>query len=243
MKLQVINTIGKNTTLTVKDEMFGQPINEQLLAQAVHVYQANQHIGISKVKTRGEIARTKKKWFRQKGTGNARHGARSANIFVGGGIAHGPKGLKNKTLSLSSKMRKKALIIALSAQAKHIIVCDDIEKLDGKTASGDKLLKAITPEAKRVLVILSEAQDRVLRSLRNIERVLSVQANQVNVLDVVLADSVVITKKALEQLESRLLAKKEPDKKAKETKTESKKTAPKKPAAKTTQKSTKTTKK
>ncbi len=206
MKLQVINTIGKNTTTTVSDQIFAQPMNNQLLAQAVRVYIANQHIGTSKVKTRSEVVRTKRKWYRQKGTGNARHGARSAHIFVGGGVAHGPKGLQKAALKLSRQMKHKALMISLSAQVKNVVVCDDIEKLDGKTASGDKLITAIAPKAKRVLVVLPSFHSNVTRSLRNLERVLMVSANKVNALDVSMADTVIVTKASLKALEDRLMS-------------------------------------
>ncbi|RJR29320.1 50S ribosomal protein L4 [Candidatus Microgenomates bacterium] len=101
----------KASQISVPKEIAGEE-NTALLAQAIHVYRDRQHAGVSRVKTRGEIARTTKKWFKQKGTGNARHGARSAPIFVGGGVAHGPKGIK-RVLTLSKKMKKKALSAAL----------------------------------------------------------------------------------------------------------------------------------
>ena len=72
-------------------KQFAEKENLSLLSQAIHIYRDRAHIGLAKTKTRGEVARTTKKWYRQKGTGGARHGARSAPIFVGGGTAHGPK--------------------------------------------------------------------------------------------------------------------------------------------------------
>ena len=75
MKLQVVHTSGKSTELEVAKAVFGEKPNTSLLAQALRVYQLNQRQGTAKVKTRSEVARTKKKWYKQKGTGGARHGA------------------------------------------------------------------------------------------------------------------------------------------------------------------------
>src|SRR5690554_4960009 len=105
MKLTVITATSKASSIEVSDAVFGQKANPTLLAQAVRVYLSNLRQGTSKVKTRSEVSRTRAKWYRQKGTGNARHGARSAPIFVGGGVAHGPNGQQNWTKSLSRKMK------------------------------------------------------------------------------------------------------------------------------------------
>ncbi|MBI1872200.1 50S ribosomal protein L4, partial [Candidatus Collierbacteria bacterium] len=83
----------KKAAPTLDSRIFDYKVNEALLSQVIHVYRANTHQNTSKVKTRGEVNRTTKKVYRQKGTGNARHGARSAPIYVGGGVAHGPSGV------------------------------------------------------------------------------------------------------------------------------------------------------
>src|SRR3989344_8061779 len=82
---------AKNGVYVLPKEVFGAKINQPLMAQAVRVYLANQRQGNAHTKSRGEITLTTAKWYRQKGTGRARHGAKSAPIFVGGGVAHGPK--------------------------------------------------------------------------------------------------------------------------------------------------------
>ncbi len=204
MKLTVHNTTGKNSTMTVSDEVFGQPENKPLLSQVVRIYLSRLRQGTSKVKTRAEVTRTTKKWFKQKGTGNARHGSRKPNIFVGGGVAHGPNGTANWNLKLSQAVKQKALITALSAQAKQCVVCSDIEKLDGKASSGARLLKAIAPDSHRILVVADQIDDRALRSLQNLENVVVTRAQRLNTLEVFYADTLVFTKKALEALEARL---------------------------------------
>ncbi|MBI2066293.1 50S ribosomal protein L4 [Candidatus Woesebacteria bacterium] len=123
--------------------IFGEKENLPLLAQAVRVYEDRKHLGLAKAKTRAEIERTKKKWYRQKGTGGARHGARSAPIFVGGGVAHGPKGVK-RTLALPVKMKRKALAVALSLKAKEaeVVLVDGLGTLK-KAKDAQKLVNKI----------------------------------------------------------------------------------------------------
>ncbi len=204
MKLRVASTIGKETSLEVRDDVFGVKLNAPIISQAVRVYLSNQRQGTSKVKTRSEINRTKHKWFKQKGTGNARHGARTPNIFVGGGIAHGPTGLQNWNLKMSSALRRSAIVSALSAQVENIIISNDIAQLDGKTASAQKMLNKMVPDAKHILVVLDKPTNLVLRSLRNLENVYVTQAGRLNTYEVAYADVLILTKEAVKMLEERL---------------------------------------
>lgn len=207
MKLRVFSTVGQNSTMSASDAVFAAKKNPQLIAQAIRVYLANQRQATSKSKTRGEINRTKKKWFKQKGTGNARHGARTPSIFVGGGVSHGPTGHENWSLKLAASQRKAALTATLSAQAEHIVVSDDLNQLDGKTASAQKLFTKMVPEAQHVLVILPKATPMVMRSLRNLERVYITSADRVNTYEVAYADAIVLTKESVQMLENRLARK------------------------------------
>lgn len=218
MKLTKVNLTGANSSLTANDEVFGSVVNETLLAQAVRVYLSNKRQGTSYAKTRGEVNRTKKKWYKQKGTGNARHGARSANIFVGGGAAHGPKGNTDWTLKLTAVLKKKAMISALSAQASKVIVSDDIMNLSGKTKDAVALLAKVAPTAGKILVVINKSEENVLKSLRNLETVLVVSASRVNTLEVVYADAIIMTSDALQAVEARLLGEVEEVKKVKRSK-------------------------
>ncbi len=207
MNLTVASTIGQSRSMTVSDAVFGAVINPELISQAVRVYMSNQRQGSSKVLTRSEVSRTKKKWFKQKGTGNARHGARTPNIFVGGGVAHGPTGLQNWNLKMSASMKKAALISALSAQVKNITVADDLNQLDGKTSSAEKMLLKMLPEAAHILVIVDKVEPMVIRSLQNLESVLIVSADRVTTYDIAFADGIVMTSGAVKTLEDRLTKK------------------------------------
>lgn len=190
--------------LSVNEAVFAAPVNQVLLAQAIRVYLSNQRQGTSQVKTRSEVSRTTRKWYRQKGTGNARHGSKKAPIFVGGGVAHGPTGQENWSRSLTRQLKRKALISAMSAQADNMIVASGLSDLSGKTKEAAELLSKMKIEAKKVLIILADFDEQVLRSLRNLAQVQIAQADQVNVYDIASADQIVLTKEAVEVIEKRL---------------------------------------
>ncbi len=207
MNLTVASTIGQSSSMNVSDSVFGAVINPELIAQAIRVYLSNQRQGSSKVLTRSEVSRTKKKWFKQKGTGNARHGARTPNIFVGGGVAHGPTGEQNWNLKMPAAMKKAALISALSAQVKNITVSDDLNQLDGKTSSAEKMLLKMLPDAAHILVVVDQVEPMVIRSMQNLQNVLIVSAERVTTYDIAYADGIVMTKNAVKVIEERLTKK------------------------------------
>ncbi|OGJ15784.1 MAG: 50S ribosomal protein L4 [Candidatus Pacebacteria bacterium RIFCSPHIGHO2_01_FULL_46_16] len=179
-------------------------INTRLVSQAVNILRSNQRQGTSKVKTRAEVSLTKKKMYRQKGTGNARHGAKSVNIFVGGGVAHGPTGKANWDRSLSQTMKRQALKHALAMQVAVIVVVPELNTLTGKTKIAAELLKKTAPGAQHMCIVLERADEKSLRSLRNIASVTPVLAAQLNVLHVVQADKILFTAQSLALVEARI---------------------------------------
>ena len=117
MQLAIHDMAGKNVgSAELPAEVFEAPINAALMHQALVRQLANARLGTHKTKSRGEVDRTKAKWYRQKGTGRARHGSRNANLFVGGGVAHGPKP-HGYTKKMPRRMRRAALRSALSVKA------------------------------------------------------------------------------------------------------------------------------
>ncbi len=197
----------KETKKEFKSPILALSDNAFLMSQAIRVYLANQRQGTSKTKTRGEVCRTKKKWYKQKGTGGARHGARSANIFVGGGVVHGPDGNQNWSLRLNKKIRNKAFIDIFSRQAKEnkIIICDQINDLDGKTKNAYSLFNKYLNSYKRVLIITDSHQELIIRSFNNIENALVKTAKDVSLLEISLASLIIMTTKSFDCLEVRLL--------------------------------------
>src|SRR3989338_3509182 len=124
------------TEASLPSVFFAKKPNLTLLSQAVRVYLSNQRTAQAKTQTRAEVNRTTKKIYKQKGTGGARHGSRKAPIYVGGGVAHGPRGMQNYKMSLSSPLKKLALSVALSAKfVKKEISVADVEKIEAKSKS------------------------------------------------------------------------------------------------------------
>ena len=192
----------KKGTVLLPEALFGQKPNAVLIAQAVRVFLSNQRSAHAKVKGRGEIQGSTRKIYKQKGTGGARHGARSAPIFVGGGIAHGPHGIENYNLVLPRTLRKKALISALSARAQNgSISIAEFDKVETKTG---KMAKALQKMALKKPLTMVYTENEVWRVCRNIADLNLVVANQTSAYHVLLGNSLIITPRALEALEVRL---------------------------------------
>lgn len=209
LKIDVYNTKGeKSGKITLPKEIFATPVNKQLVAQAVRVYLSNQRQAHAKTKTRGEVKGSGRKIYRQKGTGRARHGDRYAPIFVGGGLAHGPRGVENWQLKMSKKMRRQALFSALTSKSKEkrIIVVEGLEKIKPKTKEMVKILAKIT-NGKKVLLVLPQVLENVLRSARNIKGIKLIQAQQLNTYQVLNSDSLILLEPSLKVIKETFLKK------------------------------------
>jgi large subunit ribosomal protein L4 len=163
--------------------------NLYLLAQAIRVYEDGLHLGLSKTKTRSQISATKKKVYRQKGTGQARHGAKSAPIFVGGSKAHGPKGNK-RVLNLPKKLKLKALNEALTikAQRGELVVVSGVIKVK-KTSEVKKLISSLIKsmgleKTANFSFVFSDKDHEAIKFIRNISNVKILVKNQINALRV-----------------------------------------------------------
>jgi large subunit ribosomal protein L4 len=205
MTLKSVTTSGK-AGKEIASALFDAAGDAKTVAQAVRVFLSNQRQGTAKVKTRGEVDRTKKKWYRQKGTGGARHGARSANIFVGGGVVHGPTGTTDWTLRMSKPMKIAALRAALSMQAKdgNIMVIEGVEKMGAKTKEVAAMLKSLELTDSKTLIVISETHENLIRASRNIESVLCTRADRLNTFEIMNAHKVLMTPEAVTVLEGRL---------------------------------------
>lgn len=184
LKAQVYSAKGTKLGTVSLPKEFEAKENLTLLAQAVRVYEDRAHPGLAKAKTRGEVSRTKKKWYRQKGTGGARHGAKSAPIFVGGGVAHGPKGVKRQ-LTLPAKMRQKALGVAIVTKIKNkeAIAIDGLAKIS-KTKEIDALIKKLAKnlglKVKKFTFVLSRQNSGIKKASRNLKSVKTVSFGDLN---------------------------------------------------------------
>lgn len=177
------------------DKVFAVKASPALLAQAVRVFLGNQRQASAQTKSRGQVEGSTRKIWKQKGTGRARHGSIRAPIFVGGGIAHGPKGNQNYSGKLPTKMRRLALLGALSAKAgaKNVSVISNVEKSTGKTKQMSWLV-----DGKSTLVVTTSDQEKFNRSCKNLDRVDVTPANLLNAYTVLAHKKLVLTKPALE---------------------------------------------
>ena len=206
MKIAKITPTGKQSSVTVADEIFALVPNQDLIAQSIRVYLSNQRQGTSKTKTRSEINRTTAKWYKQKGTGRARHGSRNAPIFVGGGIAHGPKGVENWSLQMSAKQRNLALKSALSAQIEIIAVSDIPLETEGKTKYAQRFIDVAAPKQEKCLLVYDQQSEAVVwRSFANLSNVVLQTAEGLNTYQVAAAQKIIFTSKGLSALTNRLL--------------------------------------
>lgn len=210
ISIDVVDTKGKaDGTVAVPGEMFAADVNTVLMAQAVRVYLANQRQGTSRTKSRGEVQGSTRKIYRQKGTGRARHGGIRAPLFVGGGIAHGPKP-RDFSMSLPKKMRKQALFSALTnkLQEKQLKVVSGFEKLPAKTKDMASAIQALgLLEKKQSILVVTNNTESVVRAARNIENVSLLPASQINTYAVLSATTVVVMKDALKTMEESFLGK------------------------------------
>ena len=208
MNIKVYDTKGKELeSWKLEDGLFGNK-NDAILSQAVRIYTSNSHQKTHKVLTRGEVNGSTKKIYRQKGTGNARHGAKYAPIFVGGGIAHGPTGVRPENMILPKAMRRAALASAMQSKmaTNAIVGISGVKKFAGKTASMVKLLSSIASHPKnKVLIVTNDKATTLYQSIGNLQGVSMKRAALVNALDLVAADSLNITKKALSTISGRAI--------------------------------------
>lgn len=204
LSVSLFNTAGKESgTIMLPKELFGVEVNKDLLNQYVYVYRMNQRQGTVSTKTRSEVRGTTKKIYRQKGTGGARHGARKAPIFVGGGVTFGPKP-RVIVRNLSKKMKKQALASALSyalTEQKVAGVQDTVLSMEAKTKNVVAWLKNAGLSAKKVLFVLpTEKAELFVRASRNLGQITCVAANQINAYEVLKAPKIVFVESAVTKM-------------------------------------------
>jgi large subunit ribosomal protein L4 len=205
MKIDVKNISGKKVgTVDLSDDVFAIEPNVTVMHQALVRQQANARQGTHKAKTRSEVQGTTAKWYRQKGTGRARHGDRKAPIFVGGGQAHKPLP-RDYTQKMPRKMRRLALRSALSVKAASsaIVVVDMLVFDDPKTVNMQEMLDNLKLQGSAV-VLLPERNENVEKSARNLEDVKTLRADYLNIRDLLGYDYVILPKDAVSVIEGNL---------------------------------------
>ena len=202
MLISIYDMEGEKTgDVELRADIFEAPVNVPLMHQAFERQRANARQGTHKAQTRSEVNRTTKKWYRQKGTGRARHGSRSANLFVGGAVAHGPR-VRDYSKKMPRKMRQAALRSALSAKAadEAIVVVNGLEMDVPRTKRVAGTLEAVGADGS-VLLLLPGRNEVVEKSARNLPDVKVLNANYLNIRDLLSHDKILITMDSLKVIE------------------------------------------
>ena len=200
-EMKVLDMSGAQVgTIDLCDSVFAVEVNEAILHAAVRMYLLNQRQGTQSALTRTEVSGGGKKPWRQKGTGRARQGSTRAPQWTHGGVVFAPKPRSYRT-AMNKKARQLAIKSALSSKVAggEFVCVDAITASEYKTKTMVNMLKAIGAEGK-ALVVLSEKNDMVVRSLANIPGVKTAYANTINVYDILNCDNLVMAKGAVEQI-------------------------------------------
>ena len=207
MKLDKISIDGKKDSIEVLDNIFSAKINHKLVSAVLYKTNANYKGRHAKTKQQNEVKGPTSKIYAQKGTGNARHASRKAPIFVGGGVAHGPKGEKSyKTRKLNKKEKKIGLasIISEKNNLNNLIILEDFNKSILKTKEMLSILKKI--EATNSVIILDKgSHDKIGRSLKNLPNVKVLDTKNIVLYDLIKYKKVVFTETSIKELEKRYL--------------------------------------
>jgi len=205
VSVKVVNMAGEEVgKMNLDGSVFGIEAHNQAMFNSIQVEQSNARQATAKTKVRHEVSGGGKKPWRQKGTGRARAGSSRSPIWVGGGTVFGPVGTQNFTLSQNKKEHQLALRSALSLKApKDLIVVDEIKFASKKTKEFAAMLTAINA-GNKVLMVVSELEENLVRSVRNVNYAKVVSCDNVSVYDVMNADKLVMAKDAVKLVEEAL---------------------------------------
>ena len=205
MKINKINLNGKKDSIEVLDKIFSAKINKKLVNNVLYKTNANYKGRHAKTKQQNEVSGPTSKIYAQKGTGNARHASKKAPIFVGGGIAHGPKGelaYKKRKLNKTEKRQSIASLISEKIKNKDLLIFSDFISEIKKTKEMNLILKKY--EISNSLIILDKpSKEKIERSIRNIPKIKVTDVNHFSAFDIVKFKKVVFTETSVKELEKR----------------------------------------
>ena len=205
MKIETFDIEGNKNSIEVLDKIISSKVNKRLVDTVLYKTNANYKKRKAKTKQKNEIIGSTAKIYAQKGTGGARHASRKAPIFVGGGVAHGPKGetkYKIRKLNKSEKKNSIASLITEKNNLKNLIIFFDFKKDIKKTKEMSKILKKFN--ATNSLIILDKnSKDKIHRSIKNIPNVKVTDVNHFSAYDVVKFNKLIFTETSIKELEKR----------------------------------------
>jgi large subunit ribosomal protein L4 len=205
MKIDKINLNGKKDSIDVEDKIFSGKINKKLVDNVLYKTNANYKGRQAKTKQQNEITGSTSKIYAQKGTGNARHASRKAPIFVGGGVAHGPKGklaYKKRKLNKSEKKLSIVSLITEKNQLNDLVITSDFVNEIKKTKEMNSLINKF--EIKNSLMILDkQSKAKIEKSIRNIPNVKVTDINHFSAFDIIKFKKIVFTESSVKELEKK----------------------------------------
>ena len=205
MKIEKLNLNGQKDSIEVLDKIFSAKINKRLVDNVLYKTNANYKGRHGKTKQQNEITGSTSKIYAQKGTGGARHASRKAPIFVGGGVAHGPKGqlaYKKRKLNKSEKKLSIASLITEKNKLNNLIIFNDFGSEIKKTKEMNAIVKKF--EITHSLIILDKlSKEKVEKSIRNIPNIKITDVNHFSVFDIIKFKKVVFTESSVKELEKR----------------------------------------
>ena len=205
MRINKLNLDGKKESIEVLDKIFLAKINQKLVNNVLYKTNANYKKRHAKTKQQNEVSGPTSKIYAQKGTGNARHASKKAPIFVGGGIAHGPKGqLSYKTRKLNKSEKKQSIKSLISEKNKNnnLIVFNDFNSEIKKTKEMNSILKKF--EIDKSLIILDKvSKQKIEKSIRNIPNIKVTDINHFSAFDIIKFKKIVFTESSIKELEKR----------------------------------------
>ena len=207
MKIDKINTDGKKSPIEVLDKIIAAKINRQLVSNVLYKTNSNYKGRKAKTKQKNEIVGATAKIYAQKGTGNARHASRKAPIFVGGGVAHGPKGetkYKKRKLNKSEKKLSIASLITEKNKNSNLIIFNDFAEKILKTKKMNEILikfKALNS----ILILDKKSKENIFISARNIPNIKVTDTNHFSAFDLTKYKKVIFTETSIKELEKKYL--------------------------------------
>ena len=205
MKIDKINLDGKKDSIDVLDKIFSAKINKRLVDNVLYKTNANYKGRHAKTKRQNEITGSTSKIYAQKGTGGARHASRKAPIFVGGGVAHGPKGelaYKKRKLNKSEKKLSIASLITEKKNLKNLIIFSDFNNEIKKTKEMSLIIKKFQI-TNSLLILDKQSKDKIEKSARNIPNVKVTDVNHFSAFDIIKFKKIVFTESSVKELEKR----------------------------------------
>ena len=205
MKIEKLSIDGKKDTIEVLDKIFSAKVNSKLVSSVLYKTNANYKGRHAKTKQQNEVSGPTSKIYAQKGTGGARHASRKAPIFVGGGIAHGPKGelaYKKRKLNKNEKKLSVASLITEKNNNKNLLILNDFDTEIKKTKEMNAIIQKL--EITHSLIILDKSsKEKVEKSARNIPNVKVTDVNHFSSYDIINFKKVVFTESSVKELEKR----------------------------------------